>query len=99
MSFSYNFEESKQKLTAARDEAEEAVAKWAGSYKDMIRDCAATVNAPTFTSMAEKACTNIDACVVLFKDLIGEEGDEATNATVYGAIKFVQRGAAAMGLE
>ena len=98
MSFTYNFEEAKPKMLTAREILEERIAKWKGPYQDNIREMATMVNAPTFTSMCEKACANLDAMAKLFEQLLGQEGDEATDANVHGGLKYIDRGMTELGL-
>lgn len=96
MDTTYNFEEAKAKLPAAIESYEQLIHTTIPNYKDRIMECAKSVNAKVLTEACEALCTTLDGTADLIKQMLGEEGDSVTTATLYGELAAAKKMDAAL---
>ncbi len=91
MSVTYNLEEAKARLPGAIQELEQVINVDLVNAQETARECAKQVGAKQVIDDVEAMCVCLEAERNLLKQMLGEEGDSVTTATLQGELASAKK--------
>ena len=96
MSATYNLEDAKARLPGAIEEVSQLISTTIPQMQDRARECAKDVGAQQVIDDVEALCTTLDGLCELLKQILGEEGDSVTTASLHGELASAKKMDAAL---